>query len=95
MYLKYLWANKSFSVSTDIVDFSEGRNQYVTRISGLKKLGMDALESSNESEDGDTEHVDHLIEIVLATKESTRNVGWFISDVDDAIDRKGGIPFAD
>ncbi|KAL3804465.1 hypothetical protein HJC23_002504 [Cyclotella cryptica] len=89
-------SRRSFSVSTDIVDFTGGRNQYVSRInSELKKLGMESTitsSNSNESEDGDTKPLDHSIEIVLATKENTRNVGWFISNGNDAIDRKIGIP---
>lgn len=90
---------QSFSVSTDIVDFIKGRNQHFSIIAiDLKELGMEriiASKSFNESDDGDTEHLDHLIEIILATTESIRNVGRFISDGDDANDRKVGILFAD
>jgi nicotinamidase-related amidase len=37
--------------------------------------------------------MDEVIELVLATKENTKNVGWFITDGDHSIDDEVSIPF--
>ena len=90
--------SRSFGDSTDIVDFSGGRNSYVKGISAqLEKLGMTDLDgdsmSSNNSSTSSIVPPDHFVEIVLATKENTRNVGWIISDGDESIDEEVNIPF--
>ena len=75
--------------STDVVDFSGGRDGRAV------KLGMGMQKDDNKTTDHneDGEPVDHFIEIVLANRENTRNVGWFISDNDDAIEEEVDIPF--
>ena len=75
--------------STDVVDFSGGRD------SRAIKLGIISPERDNiNTTDSDNcNPADHFIEIVLANRENTRNVGWLISDDDDAIEEEVNIPF--
>jgi len=52
--------------------------------------------SSEDSEDAE-EPPDHFLELVVATKENTKNVGWMITDDDDVIKQEDeiSIPFYD
>jgi ureidoglycolate lyase len=84
-------SSRSSLSSTDVVDFSGGR-----RISELKiKLGMEVseIDVSFSDDAGAEPPVDHFVEIVVATRENTKNVGWFITDGEDAIEDKVEIPF--
>lgn len=46
--------------------------------------------SSEDSEDAE-EPPDHFLELVVATKENTKNVGWMITDDDDVIKQEDEI----
>ena len=89
--------SRSFVESTDIVDFSGGRNSYVRGISAqLEKLGMTDLDRGSISSTTTSSSIippDHFVEIVLASRENTRNVGWMISDDNESIDEQVNIPF--
>lgn len=68
--------------------------------SALKEDGGDdddalSLNNSESDNDDNDQPVDHYIEIVLATKENTANVGWLITDDEDSIDEQVQIPFYD
>ncbi|KAL7466977.1 hypothetical protein ACHAXS_007244 [Conticribra weissflogii] len=49
--------------------------------------------SDSASNGGVPNGMDHYVEMVLATKENTKDVGWLISDDDNAIEEQISIPF--
>ena len=51
------------------------------------------MTAKNHSERNKIALPDHFVELVLASKENTKNVGWLITDEDDTIEDEISIPF--
>ena len=95
---------------TDVVSLTGGRHAnengaHPSRLSDLFQQ-MTTADASSLKDEGTTssedvsdhseiEPVDHFVELVLATKENTKDVGWLITDGEDAVEAEINIPFYD